>query len=107
MTDGNSHYLMALGRHDGGHVVETADQQLREVIASVHRTGKKGSVTVTLDVETNGESGLQTSFKVSAKAPQVQFGKSFYFTDRQGDLTRNAPDYVQETLLRREDENAG
>ena len=103
MSDGNSHFLMALGRHDGGHAVETADQQLREVIAAVQRTGKKGHVAATINVAPNGEHGLEVSIKVTAKAPEIEFGKSFYFTDRQGDLSRTAPDYVQESLLRRED----
>ena len=102
MSDGNSHFLMALGRHDGGHVVETVDDQLRDVIAAVQRTGKKGSVAVQVNDETNGEQGLQTSFTVKATAPQVQFGKSFYYADRNGDLSRQPTDYVQETLLKAE-----
>lgn len=105
MSDGNSHFLMALGRHDGGQVVETADQQLREVISSVLRTGKKGSVTIKLEVGANGESGLETSFVVTASAPKLSFGKSFYYTDRTGDLTRTAPDYVQASFLKTEKQN--
>lgn len=105
MSDGNSHFLMALGRHDGGHVVETADEQLRDVIAAVMRTGKKGSVTIQLNVEANGEQGLQTSFGVKANAPQVQFGKSFYYSDKNGDLSRQPTDYVQQSLLKQEREN--
>jgi len=105
MSDGNSHFLMALGRHDGGHVIETADQQLRDVIAAVMRTGKKGSVTMTMSVGTNGDTGLEVSCKVKATAPEVEFGKSFYFMGREGDLTRNAPNYVQESLLESEKPN--
>ncbi|HMR51217.1 MAG TPA: hypothetical protein PKA33_01565 [Amaricoccus sp.] len=103
MGDGNSHFLMALGRHDGGLVIETADQQLREVVAAVLRTGKKGSVSVTLEVAPNGESGLEVSCKVTAKAPAVSFGRSFYYTDRAGDLSRKPPDYVSDSLLRHEE----
>ena len=107
MTDGNSHFLMALGRHDGGHVVETADQQLRDVIASVLRTGKKGSVAITMAVAPNGETGLEVSCKVSAKAPDVEFGKSFYYMDRQGDLTRQAPDLKQQNMFKHEEKQDG
>lgn len=91
MSDGNSHFLMALGRIDGGHAVEVADEQLREVIAAVHRTGKKGSVTVTLEVAPNGEMGFAASVKVTAKAPQHAFGQSFFFLGSDGALTREAP----------------
>ena len=99
MSDGNSHFLMAIGRHDGGQVIETADQQLREVIAQVQRTGKKGTVGVTLNITANGELGLKVSAKVSAKAPEVDFGESFYFADRQGDLSRTSPDFTEQLEL--------
>lgn len=92
--DGNSHFLMALGRIDGGLPVETADNCLRDVISAVQRSGKKGSVTVTLEVTPNGEMGFAASAKVTAKAPQVQFGQSFFFQDRNGNLARNAPDLM-------------
>ena len=98
MSDGNSHFLMALGRHDGGGVVETADEQLRDVIRAVMHTGKKGAVTITMDVAPNGERGLEVSCKVGAKAPNVEFGKSFYFRDQHGDLTRNPPQQEFENL---------
>lgn len=92
MPDGNSHFLMAVGRIDGGLGIETADTQLRNVLEAVRRTGKKGSVTMTLEVAPNGEMGFAASVKVTSKAPNVQFGQSFFFQDRQGDLTRNAPE---------------
>lgn len=91
--DGNSHFLMAAGRVDGGLPIETADQQLRAVIDAVHRTGKKGSVSLTLQIAPNGETGLEVTASVKATAPQVAFGKSFFFTDpRTGDLTRESPE---------------
>lgn len=92
MSEGNSHFLMAVGRIDGGLPIETADNQLRDVIAAVQRTGKRGSVTLTLDIAPNGELGFEASCKVTAKAPNIQFGKSFFFMGRNGDLTREAPD---------------
>jgi len=103
MSDGNSHFLMALGRIDGGLAIENADEQLRAVISAVHRTGKTGKITVTLTVAKNGELGLETTAKVTATAPQLQFGKSFFFTDpRTGDLTRQAPDMKDQGLFDKE-----
>lgn len=96
MSDGNSHFLMAIGRIDGGLPVEIADNCLRDVIAAVQRTGKKGTVSVTLEVAPNGEMGFAASAKVQAKAPQINFGQSFFFADRNGNLTRTAP--TMETL---------
>lgn len=103
MSDGNSHFLMALGRIDGGHAIETADEQLRDVITQVNRTGKKGTVTVALEVSPNGETGFAATAKVTAKAPNINFGQSFFFMGRDGNLTREAPNYVQQSLLKQED----
>lgn len=105
MSDGNSHFLMAVGRIDGGLAIETADQKLVEVIQSVQRTGKKGSVTLTLEVSPNGEMGFAATAKVTAKAPNVDFGQSFFFMGRDGTLTRQAPDYVAGDLLKPEKVN--
>lgn len=107
MSDGNSHFLMAVGRIDGGHAIEVADEQLRDVITAVNRTGKKGTVTMTLEISPNGESGFAATAKVAAKAPAINFGQSFFFMGRNGDLSREAPNYVQDSLLKSEDENVG
>lgn len=106
MTEGNSHFLMAIGRIDGGLPVEAADQQLRDVIAAVQRTGKKGSVTVTLEIAPNGEMGFAASAKVAAKAPQIDFGQSFFFMGRNGDLTRQSPEMQQLNLMKGENQDA-
>lgn len=100
--DGNSHFLMAVGRIDGGHAVEVADEQLRDVITAVNRTGKKGTVSITLEIAPNGEAGFAATAKVAAKAPALNFGQSFFFMDRNGDLTREAPNYVQQSILKAE-----
>lgn len=102
MSEGNSHFLMAIGRIDGGHAIEVADEQLRDVITAVNRTGKKGTVSISLEVSPNGETGFAATAKVVAKAPALNFGQSFFFMGRDGDLTRNAPDYVQTSLLKSE-----
>jgi len=102
MNDGNSHFLMAVGRIDGGMPVEVADQQLKDVADAVLRTGKKGSVTVTLELAPNGEQGITATAKVAAKAPTVNFGQSFFYTDKRGHLTRQAPDMLQQGMFKGE-----
>lgn len=99
MSDGNSHFLMAVGRIDGGLAIETADHALKDVIAAVQRSGKKGAVTITLEVAPNGELGFAASAKVTAKAPQVNFGQSFFFMGRGGELVRESPDMQQLGLM--------
>lgn len=101
MSDGNSHFLMAIGRIDGGLAVEAADTALSDVIQAVQRTGSKGTVTVTLEIEPNGEMGFAASAKVAAKAPQVKFAQSFFFMGRDNTLTREAPNMQQLGLMER------
>ena len=88
---GNSHFLMALGRAGAGGVVETADEVLREVVSAVLKTGKKGKVSITMNVAPNGDKGLEVSCDVSATAPRMSFGKSFFFGDEDNNLTRESP----------------
>lgn len=77
-----------------------ADAQLRDVISAVNRTGKKGTVSVTLTVDTNGEMGYAVTARVAAKAPELAFGKSFFYHGPGGDLTRDPPPNVQKMLLK-------
>lgn len=105
MAEGNSHFLMALGRIGGGLGVEVADAQLRDVLEAVRRTGKKGSVSVQLEVAPNGELGFAASVKVTSKAPNIQFGQSFFFSDRNGDLTRESPSLKQMGMFKEQETN--
>lgn len=105
MSEGNSHFLMAIGRIDGGLAVEVADEKLRDVLAAVQRTGKKGSVSITIEIAANGEMGFAASAKVAAKAPMIDFGQSFFFVDRKGDLTRNAPDLLAQGHFKKDETN--
>ena len=100
MSDGNSHFLMAVGRIDGGMPIEVADQQLKDVTDAVLRTGKKGTITLTLEIAPNGDQGIAATAKVKATAPTVNFGQSFFYTDPKGHLTRQAPDMVQQGMFR-------
>ena len=99
MSEGNSHYLMAIGRHDGGSVIESLDDLMREVNRAVLTTGKKGEVTVKMAVEPNGEKGVKVGFTTSSKIPAVEHGESFYFVNNQLDLLRDPPKGEERFLL--------
>ena len=87
----NSSFLMALGRHDGGSLVENADSMLRDVIRDVTRYGQKGKVTLTMTVEPNGEKALKVSADVKATLPKRPQGEAFYWPTEEFDLTRTPP----------------
>lgn len=95
-----SHFLSAIGHVDGGMAVEVADEQLTEVLNAVRKTGKKGQVTVELHIAPNGERGFEVTTRVKAKAPDVEFGKSFFYADTDGHLTRQPPAEESENLVK-------
>lgn len=95
-----SHFLRAFEQIDGGEAVTTADEILKEVLEAVRRTGKKGSVSVILSVAPNGDRGFEVTTRVSGKAPELDFGKSFFFADKSGHLTRIPPKAESENILR-------
>lgn len=90
MSDGNSHFLMAIGRHDDGYVIEQLDETLRQVISAVRRTGKVGKLKLEMTVAPNGN-GLKVGFKHGSTIPTLNSGDAFYFVDGQNDLARNPP----------------
>lgn len=94
-----SHFLAAVGQVDGGMAVETADEYLTEVVNAVRQTGKKGRVTIELHVSPNGERGFEVTTKVKASAPEVEFGRSFFFSDQHGRLTRTPPEEESAAIL--------
>ena len=102
-----SHFLAAIGQVDGGAAVRLADEQLGDVLEAVRRTGKKGSVTVELHVSPNGERGFEVTTKVKAKAPDMEFGKSFFYVDHDGRLTRTPPQEEGDNLLNLADKREG
>lgn len=90
MSDGNSHFLTALGHHAGGTVIERADELLANVLSGVRRAGGKGHVVLKLEVKPNGN-GYALTASVTAKVPELGYGESFWFADGNGTLSREAP----------------
>lgn len=100
-----SHYLKAIETIDRGSVIEQADEQLKQVIEAVHASGKEGSVTVKLKIKPNGDRGYAVTADLTAKAPQLAFGQSFFYADRNGELTRTPPVEEARTMLRMTEED--
>ena len=94
-----SHFIDALRQIDAGSALASIDEQLIEVLKAVRETGKKGAVAVSIAVQPNGDRGFEVTANVTAKAPQHSFGRSFFYTDRNGHLTRTPPDLENDGLL--------
>lgn len=90
MADGNSHFLMAIGRHDEGHLIESLDDELRRCISAVRTAGKTAKLKLEMSLAPNGN-GFKVSFKHGSTLPTLANGEAFYFADVHDSLTRNAP----------------
>lgn len=79
--------------HAKGSVDAEAGETLRQVLAAVALTGKKGSVTLTLDVvpvkKSDGQ--IHLTCKVTSKVPPYDPATSVWFADEVGNLSRQHP----------------
>lgn len=76
-----------------GDLGATASDELQKVIKAVRTAGKKGSVTITLEVKPRGRDSGQVEFsgEVKAKAPIAPIAPVMVFITEEGDFTRENP----------------
>ncbi len=76
-----------------GRPVEEATQALADVVRAVDETGKKGSVTITLDVVPSKHGGPEKMLvcKIKTTKPIADIAPAIFFSDEQGDLHRVDP----------------
>lgn len=96
----NSSILMALSRHDGGSLVENADELLKDCVKDVIRYGQKATLTITMTLAPNGENALRLSAAVKATLPKRPQGEAFYWPADDYSLTRTPPKDQDDLLLR-------
>lgn len=96
----NSSVLMALSRHDGGHLVENADEMLQAIVRDVIRYGQKGKLVITLEFAANGENALKLKADVKSSLPKRPQGEAFYWPTEDFALTRTPPKEEGDLLLR-------
>ena len=86
--------LRDLGR---GQAIDEAAVALNDLVLSVLATGKKGRVTLHVQVEPfKGSDTLMVSARCDSRLPQADPVAAVFFADASGHLLRNAP--RQETL---------
>lgn len=77
-----------------GNAIADLDDALAQLVASVRETGKAGTLTLKLRVEP-ADKDSRTVFvtdEIASKLPKREPGKSIFYIDHQGRLTRNDPD---------------
>lgn len=80
-----------LAEHRRGTVDTEASVMLRELVAETLRTGKKGSMTLTVKTEAKDEFGVIIALEPSNKLPKDDAANVFYFVDELGQPTRRDP----------------
>lgn len=74
-----------------GEANQKASEKLADVAAAVARTGKAGSLTITLNVKPAGEGRVMISDNSKTSTPELPTQDSLYFVTKAGDLSRKDP----------------
>lgn len=87
---------------DHGKVHAAASSALVELVDAVIAQGKKGYLTLRLDLKPAGTGvtdSLIVTGQITVKAPDADPGSSVFFLDSDGCLIRNNPAYEERTLI--------
>jgi hypothetical protein len=76
-----------------GRVVESASQDLQEVVRNVLDTGKAGSLTLTISVKPQGkgDNAVILGVKIATGIPKIDQPEGLFFANLDGDLLRDDP----------------
>jgi hypothetical protein len=82
-----------LAEHNQGAGHRQAGEALQRLVAAVQDTGKKGSVTIKVDVAQmkDDETLLVTTVTVTEKLPVASPKPAIFYADDEGNLTRTDP----------------
>lgn len=90
----------------GGAALKDAGAELAEVVAAVKATGKKGSITLKIDIEPDKTDDTVVTFQpdITVKKPKKPYAKGIFFVDEKtGRVSREDPRQL-EMLAEREAE---
>lgn len=86
-------FAEVLSEVNKGVVADEAATSLAALVTAVKETGKKGRITVTLEVApfTGNDEIAKVSGTVAVRAPKAEPPASIFYQDEDGNLTRNDP----------------
>ena len=76
---------------DDGRLREELQSALPELIKSVQRTKKKGTLTLTLDVSVGNGTTVLVSPKLTVKSPRGVVSGAVFYADDEGNLSKSDP----------------
>lgn len=86
-----SQFSEFLTDHARGQVDDEATATLVDLIAAVTATGKKGQMSVVIDVKPSGSRMVQVQASVAAKKPEPDAEVGVFYVDSDGHLRRDDP----------------
>lgn len=91
-------FTQTLGFLERGMLNVELTEELQKVVKAVRETGRKGTLTLNIDVALmkGHEDAVQVSTKVNAKPPVADRAQTVMFSTYDGDLLRDDP--VQQSL---------
>ena len=90
-TERPNAFLTSLGELNEGITAADLDRELRELVCKVRETGKKGSMSFTLNIEPRGADTVVVSAEVKSKPPEDEKFKSIFYVADSGELLREHP----------------
>lgn len=84
-------YSEFLSDHARGQVDGEATAVLVDLISAVTATGKKGTMSVTVEVKPSGTRMVQVKAEVTSKIPQADAEIGVFFIDKDGRLQKDDP----------------
>lgn len=89
----------------GGRTHEELTQALHDVVAAVQDTGKKGRITLVLEIALLDKKGanstqIRVADAVKVACPEHDRASSIFWTDKNGNVTRNDPQMLDFEGLR-------
>ena len=95
-----SHFIEALRSLSHGTFLPDANSALTECVEAVRTTGKKATLTLTLEIKPNGETATVVVPKVATKIPELPYPQSVFYIGPGATLQREATPEAAPNLLR-------
>jgi hypothetical protein len=83
-----------------GEILCDADRKFRELLAAILETGKKGKLTLSIEVKPSkfamggGVLEVGATYKCSIDKPELGMGESLFFVTQSGDLSADHPNQI-------------
>lgn len=94
----NSEAVHSLCRVSSGELVFELDSSLRSLVAACATLGRKGSLTLKLQVQPCGQGRVEVGYDIAAKEPKEKRHPSMLFSTAQGQLLAHDPSQMEMDL---------